>query len=61
MPDERNPKRMPKPRKIDDSMLIVSSLMMIDSFCPLFLDTSNTKNQAANDIPMIRRIAARCG
>lgn len=61
MPDDKKPKRTPKPRNIEDKKLIVSSLKMTDSFLELFLDTSKTKNHAANDVPMTRRIAARCG
>lgn len=61
MPVERKPNKIPKPRKIADKKLIVSSLKMIDSFCPLLRETSNTKNHAASDVPTIKRIAAKCG
>lgn len=61
IPVDKNPNKIPKPQKIEAKKLIVSSLKMIESFCPLLLDTSNTKNHAASDVPTINKIAARCG
>lgn len=61
MPEDKNPKRMPKPRKKLLSTEIVSSLKIIVSLFALLRDTSNTKNHAAKDVPIIRRMAARCG